>query len=66
MVLYTKYKGENNALWTIYVKYGLEKYGILKWKMCRNRFNIKRQFIKSLTEITFSRRYEILIFIGYF
>ncbi len=23
-VLYTKYKAENNALWTIYVKYGLE------------------------------------------
>ncbi len=25
-VLYTKYKGENNALWTIYVKYGLKIY----------------------------------------
>ncbi len=53
-VLYTKYKAENNALWTIDVKYGLkiyrevwkfesavfpfsmEKYVILKWKMCRN------------------------------
>ncbi len=43
-VLYTKYKAENNALWTIYVKYGLKiyrevwkfEYGILKWKMCRN------------------------------
>ncbi len=43
-VLYIKYKDENNALWTIYVKYGLgiyreviyEKYGILKWKMCQN------------------------------
>ncbi len=45
-VLYTKYKAENNALWSIYVKMvwksterfwnlSLEKYGILKWKMCR-------------------------------
>ncbi len=25
-VLYTKYKAENNALWTIYVKYGLKIY----------------------------------------
>ncbi len=25
-VLYTKYKAENNALWTIYVTYGLKIY----------------------------------------
>ncbi len=25
-VLYTKYEAENNALWTIYVKYGLKIY----------------------------------------
>ncbi len=25
-VLYTKYKAENNAVWTIYVKYGLKIY----------------------------------------
>ncbi len=25
-VLYTKYKGENNALWTMCVKYGLKIY----------------------------------------
>ncbi len=25
-VLYTKYKAENNALWTIYVKYDLKIY----------------------------------------
>ncbi len=25
-VLYTKYKAENNALWTIYVNYGLKIY----------------------------------------
>ncbi len=41
-LLYTKYKAENNALWTIYVKYGLKMYrevwdfGILKCKLCRN------------------------------
>ncbi len=40
-ILYTKYKAENNAVWTSYVKYGLkiterfgnlslEKYEILK------------------------------------
>ncbi len=34
-VLYTKYKAENNALWTIYVKYGLKIYRVLEiwvWK----------------------------------
>ncbi len=25
-VLYTNYKAENNAVWTIYVKYGLKIY----------------------------------------
>ncbi len=51
-VLYTKYKAENNALWTIYVKYGLqiyrevwklslEKSDILKWKICRNHVEDK-------------------------
>ncbi len=55
-VLYTKYKAENNALLTIYVKYGLkiyrevwkfesEKYGILKWKMCRNNITVFTVFL---------------------
>ncbi len=26
LLLYTKYKAENNALWTSYVKYGLKIY----------------------------------------
>ncbi len=30
-LLYTKYKAENNALWTIYVKYGRKIYREL-WK----------------------------------
>ncbi len=31
-VLYTKYKAENNALWAIYVKYGLKIYWEV-WKV---------------------------------
>ncbi len=39
-VLYTKYKAENNAVWTIYVKYGQKIYREV-WKfesgtLCRN------------------------------
>ncbi len=60
-VLYTKYKAENNALWTIYVKYGLksterfgnlsmEKYGILKWKMCRNPISTRLSWGKNILE----------------
>ncbi len=34
-LLYTKYKAENNALWTIYVKYGLKIYREV-WKFERS------------------------------
>ncbi len=42
-VLYTKYKAENNALWNIYVKYGL-KINSEVWKFeSRKVWNFKME-----------------------